>query len=75
MVDWFSWVMIGLMVYFFGKAQYFKSEVDNYYKHDLDYGEDGYYTQEIDDKKNENMSKFYIILVVFLVTETYHLWT
>ena len=74
-VDWFSWVMIAIMLYFFGKARYIKSEVDNYHKHNLNYGEDSYYTQDLLEKANENMSKFWIVLVVFLVTETYQLWT
>ena len=75
MVDWFSWVMIALLVYFFGKAEYIRSEKDNYEKHDLEYGEDSYYTQELKMKLDDNMGKFFIIFVVFLATETYHLWS
>ena len=73
-VDWFSWVMIALMIYFYGKAQYIKSEEDIYSKHKLDYGGDDYYTQELRLKQGEPMGAFWIILVVFIVRETYHLW-
>ena len=83
-IDWFSWVLIALIIYFWGKAMYFNGshqtiirereelrtileerQVDEVHK---------LFTEERDKAVKYAMG-FLIVLIVFLVRETYHLWS
>ena len=70
MVDWFSWVLIGLMVFFFGKKEYSRSQLDSYKEHDLDKSKDGYASEYFQKEQNKYMAYFAIIFVVFLLRES-----
>ena len=83
-IDWFSWVLIALMGYFLGKGMYF------YGSHQTIVRQSEELRSIIEERKVDEVHKlateerqqfanymmgFYIVLIVFVVRETYHLWS
>ena len=61
MFDWFSWVFVAFLVYFLGKAQYYRFNAKN-----LRGDKQAHFLEE----KDRYMILFWILLVVFLGRET-----
>ena len=70
MIDWVSWVMIGFLVFFFGKAEYIRGDLNNYKEHGHDTSEEKHHTDHLQKEKDRYMQLFAILFVIFLLRES-----
>lgn len=74
MVDWFSWLLLLLLLYFFGIARFLEGKISDRPKYSHMGGGDGDRVKAYVSKEKKQADVYYayfwIIFVVFLVRET-----
>jgi high-affinity Fe2+/Pb2+ permease len=71
MIDWVSWVLIALMLFFFGKQEYSRSQLDSYKEHNLDKSKDGHASEYFQQEQNKYMAYFALVFLIFILRESF----
>ena len=70
MIDWISWVMIALLIYFFGKGEYAHGYLDNYKEFKHDKSVERHHSKQLTKDTDKYRAYFAIVFAVFLLRET-----
>lgn len=70
MIDWVSWVLIALMIFFFGKQEYIRGDLDNYKNHGHDKSKDGHHLEHLQKEVNKFMAYFAVVFLIFILRES-----